>query len=730
MSSLSQTPEPFHDPDKPACASTDEELPDRLAILILFGFSVLLYVATTGFDFVVDDNLLLDRNPYVLSFHYLKEIFTRDFWAFFGARGESGYYRPIIMLTLLAERRLFGFQPAAYHLVNVFLNALVVILVYKLGRRLWPQGKGPFWAGMLYAALPLHADSVTPVSGISDVECALFMLLAALVYIGPPQRRGQPSRLSPWTSAFLFALAVLSKEVALALPVLLIFYEHFLRPSAPLPWLVRLKRYAPLLLFAGSYVALRVVILHGIGRPEVVFDLGLFQTVLSGLAMLGLYIFKLVWPMHLTAFMTFNPAKHWYDVYVLLGAVGLLLAAAAFRTCWRRERAVSFAIFWFFITLGPVLNVRWLGKSPYAERYLYVPSAAACWLAGQGLARLILRARDRKRAAWVAASALPIVLVALGATRIAFRLPEWRNNFTLALATVREDPASGTYHVYIGNAYRERGDRGLARQEYVSAIALDPSLTEAYLNLAGVMMDDNAVGAARLLLNRAVQTNPRFPEAYYAWGVIEMGQHQVEQARKLFERAVALNPAYCDALNNLGVLSVEEGNLEQAQEYFSRAVQADPTSLDAHMNLGDLWVRRGQYAQAESEFRRSLQLAPSNESPYLALASLEEKQGNQQQALETYRRLVQIQPQSATALFRLGVLALKVGDLDEARQAFEATAKIRPNSALVHAQLGMAYLAAGDRARAISEIQNALRLNSSDETVRAAARKLDLGMPR
>jgi tetratricopeptide (TPR) repeat protein len=692
MSSLSQAPEPFLDRAKPGHASTGEELPDRLAILILFGFSLLLYVATTGFDFVVDDNLLLDRNPYVLSFHYLKEIFTRDFWGFFGARGESGYYRPIIMLTLLVERRLFGFQPAAYHFVNVFLNALVVILVYRLGGRLWPQGKGPFWAGMLYAGLPLHADSVIPVSGISDVECALFMLLAALVYIGAPQGRGQPSRLAPWTSAFLFALAVLSKEVALALPVLLIFYEHFLRPGAPVPWPVRLKRYAPLLLFAGSYLALRVAILHGIGRPEVVFDLGLFQTVLSGLAMLGLYLFKLIWPMHLTAFMTFNPAKHGCDVYVLLGAVGLLLAVAAFHNCWRRERAVSFAIFWFFITLGPVLNVRWLGKSPYAERYLYVPSAAACWLAGEGLARLISRARDRNRTARVAASALPVVLVALAATRVAFRLPEWRNNFTLALATVREDPASGTYHVYIGNAYRERGDRGLARQEYVSAIALDPSLTEAYLNLAGVMMDDNAVGAARLLLKRAVQTNQRFPEAYYAWGVIEMGQHQVE--------------------------------------YFSRAVRADPTSLDAHMNLGDLWVRRGRYAQAESEFRRSVQLAPSNESPYLALASLEEKQGNQQQALETYRRLVQIQPQSATALFRLGELALKVGDLEEARLAFETTAKIRPNSALVHAQLGMAYFAAGDRGKAISEIEEALRLNPADEMVRAAARKLDLGTPR
>lgn len=701
------------------------ELSDSLAILILFGFSVLLYIVSTGFAFVVDDNLLLARNPYVLSFHYLKEIFTQDFWAFFGARGESGYYRPIVMLTLLVERMLFGFQPAAYHLVNVLLNGVVVILVYKLGRVLWPQGKAAFWAGMLFAALPLHADNVTPVSGISDVECALFMLLAALVYVGPPQSGAHPSRFTPWLAGSLFALAVLSKEVALALPILLIFYEHFLRPGPPLPLRTRFERYVPLLVFAGGYLVLRFAMIHGIGRPVAVYDLGFLQVILSGLAMLGLYIFKLVWPQHLTAFLTFHPPKHWYDLYVLLGTVCLLLAAVALYSCWRRERPVSFAILWFFITLGPVLNVRWLGGSPYAERYLYIPSVAACWLVGEGLARLTSRAQERSRAAWMAASALPIVLVIVGATRTAFRLPEWRSNFTLALATLREDPASGAYHVYVGNTYRERGDRGLARQEYIAAIALDPSLTEGYLNLAGVMMDDNAVGAARQLLRRAVQTNPRFPEVYYTWGVIELGQHQTELARELFESAVALNPSYCDALNNLGVLSVEEGNLEQAQKYLSRAVQADPTSLDAHMNLGDVCARLGQSAQAEMEFRRVMQLAPSSELPYLALASLEEKQGNQMKALETYRRAVQTQPQSATALFRLGVLALKVGNVEEARQALKRATEMQPKSALVHAQLGLAFLAAGNKAQAASEIKEALRLNPADKTALAAARKLN-----
>jgi hypothetical protein len=64
---------------------------DRLAIPLLIAFSLALYVATIGYDLVGDDPILIGGNPYVRSFHFLREIFTQNFWSFRGARGDSIY---------------------------------------------------------------------------------------------------------------------------------------------------------------------------------------------------------------------------------------------------------------------------------------------------------------------------------------------------------------------------------------------------------------------------------------------------------------------------------------------------------------------------------------------------------------------------------------------------------------------------------------------------------------
>ena len=94
----------------------------------LLALSLPLYVVTTGFDFVSDDNLLLLHDPYVPSFRYLRRIFTGGFWGFRStAESHTGFYRPLVMLTLLFEGAALGYRPAGFHLVNVALNALVVV---------------------------------------------------------------------------------------------------------------------------------------------------------------------------------------------------------------------------------------------------------------------------------------------------------------------------------------------------------------------------------------------------------------------------------------------------------------------------------------------------------------------------------------------------------------------------------------------------------------------------
>lgn len=358
MPSSSPTSEPHAPQINSSRSSSAGSLQDRPAILLLFGFSVLLYIATTGYDFVADDKLLLGRNPYVQSFQYLREIFSGNFWSFLGAGRETSYYCPMVMLLLLVQRVLFGPRPAGFHLVSVLLNALVVVLVYRLGKRLWPRGRAAFWAGLLFAVLPVHTENVAPVSGISDLACAVFFLLAAVVYTRPIGVSGCFPRRTAWMAAGMFLLAALCKEVALVLPALLVFYEHCLRPNDLASPKERFGRYAPMLILAALYLTVRIAVFRGFMNLPAERNLGLKMTITSGFSRLGEYVYKLVWPQHLTYFLRFHPPETWWNASVLFGGLAVLLAAAVFAWSWRRERAVRLAVIWFFLTLGPVLDVR------------------------------------------------------------------------------------------------------------------------------------------------------------------------------------------------------------------------------------------------------------------------------------------------------------------------------------------------------------------------------------
>jgi protein O-mannosyl-transferase len=712
----------------PSSAEEGRPTLDRFAIPLLILFSVALYIVTTGYDLVGDDAILIGGNPYVQSFHFLRQIFTQNFWAFRGARGDSIYYRPLVMFTFLVQRMLFGPRPALFHLTNVLLNSWVVVMVYQLGKRLWPTGQGALWGALLFAALPVHSEDVATVSGISDVECAVFFLAAILIYTHPPGAKGF-SRLRAWMSALVFLLAALSKEVALAAPLVMVFYEHFPRRDVATRFSQRLSRYLPSFLLAAFYVVVHLAVIGGISSVGPPNRMRLRETVIFGSTQLGEYVAKLIWPQHLSYSWKFYPPLSWRDPAMLMGMLFVLWSLGMVAAWWRRGRAVSFAIVWFFLTLAPVLNIAGVGVPAYGERYLYIPSVGICWLAGAALAAVQGQSPGlpRQRVRRLAAVACGTILLAAGTLRILVRLPAWRNNFTLGLATVRDDPTAAMFHVFLGNGYRQAGDRNRARNEYVAAIALDPSAGESFVNLAGVQLDDGNVDAGEDTLRRGAQLNPGFSKPLFALGKIALFRGDKEEARDFFERALALDPNDAEALLQLGLLSLREGRLAEAEELLRRDAIVQPSSSLVCLNLGAVFGREKRFALAEAEFQRAIQLTPQDEAPYLGLAGVYEDQGKLAEAFELYRQIVRSAPGSGNGQFRLGVLALKMGKKDDAIAALEKAIAIQPKSALAHAQLGLAYLDSGRRSDARREIEEARTLDPKDTAVQTAVTKLTTG---
>lgn len=330
-------------------AQTDHRRADGLLPGILLLLAAAPYANSLRNGFVYDDLSQILSNPYVHSFRYLKQIFGSTVWSFQGAEGILPYYRPVMTLGYAVCWRLFGPISLGYHLMSVLLQVAVVWLVFFAGRRLLKNDLGAFLAAALFALHSIHTESVAWVAGVTDLELTLFYLLTFLCFLGLDEARG--ARL--WTLQILmmmsFALALLSKEHAVTLPVLAVLYEHGVRENrGETPFFTKFSRYASLWVLVGGYLVFRANVLGGLTPQGARPGISRFEAVLSAFSLIGKYFGKLFWPVHLTLFYQFQKSTRFGEPRVIAGFLALIACVAVLAVLWKRNRTAAFAMVWFF----------------------------------------------------------------------------------------------------------------------------------------------------------------------------------------------------------------------------------------------------------------------------------------------------------------------------------------------------------------------------------------------
>ena len=329
---------------------------DALYYAVLLSVAVLPYLNTLGFGFVYDDNYQIVENPYVHSFHYLKQILISSVWSFKYSRIPTNYYRPLMSLEYVFLYKTYGPIAYVFHLANVLTHAAVVVLLFAVGRRLLNSERVAFLAAVLFALDPVHTESVAWVAAIPDIQLALFLMIAFWFYL----EMGEPSRSQWWTPVAMngvFFLALFSKEPAVAFPVIAVFYEHLLRADRDRTnWKQKLGRYGPLFILTGVYLIARVLLIGGLipklQRPRLSWP----SALLSAVSLFGKYMNKLAWPVRLKMFYAFRAANSLRDPGFLIGVAWILSLGLLCWFLWKRNRPLVLPVLWMVATLAPALQ--------------------------------------------------------------------------------------------------------------------------------------------------------------------------------------------------------------------------------------------------------------------------------------------------------------------------------------------------------------------------------------
>jgi len=303
------------------------------------------------------------------------------------------YFRFLTILTLITDNLIWAYNHSGYHLTNLLMHTTNVILVYLLALKFIEGRFFAFVAALLFLFHPIHSMSIFWISGRVDVLCTTFYLLAFMSFVEYSISRTTKFLILA-AASFLFAL--LSKEMALSLPLVLTAYVLVYSTGQTKPWKSATIETWPFWAIAIVFVCFRLM---SAGLAGVTGNVHTNIAPVHLLKNLATFIGLLIVPggqIGLANYLKANP-----DVFATLAALSILLLVASLRWISRQKHLWFFSLF-VLLTLLPVMRLamRW---------YLYLPSVGFCLAVAYLLRQLYVRGDAWKRAAIGIAAIIALV---------------------------------------------------------------------------------------------------------------------------------------------------------------------------------------------------------------------------------------------------------------------------------------------------------------------------------
>src|SRR3972149_4432968 len=426
---------------------------------------------TLHHQFVFDDFRVITNNPYIKDWKYFPTLFNHDY---FKISGELSY-RPLVTASYFTDYAIWGLNPFGFHLTNLVIHTLNTFIAYLLLSKITRNFHLSVISCLFFSIHPILTETVNSVGFREDLLCATFFLLTLFFYV--KLYTSKYKKICCVASLLAYFFSLLSKEMAISLPVIIFVLDWFLPQSRvlisrphpnPPPSRGREPDNLPIPVHHQKLVHIRPSTCGrgpGGGDFESALKTNLktrilryypgFSLVTNFLTMtkvlasyIKLWFFPTVLNPDYHATFETTPIKL---PFLISLALLVCIAFLAVRL-YRRQKEITFSILWIFITLIPVMNIIPIGNI-MAERDLYLPSFGFCLFAGI----LILKIHARVPKAYhplVKVCFAAIFIISLAHTIRHNRI--WFDKQTLWYYTVFNTSCSFNAHNNLGKQYYEK----------------------------------------------------------------------------------------------------------------------------------------------------------------------------------------------------------------------------------------------------------------------------------
>ena len=622
-------------------ASTSDLQTNKTTLLWLLGIIILTYIAfipalKNGFT-NWDDNVYIPENGLIksLSMENIKKIFEFK-------NHVSLNYHPITILSLAIDYHISGFNPKVFHLTNILFHllntALVFWFVFLLSER---KIMVAAITAILFGIHPMHVESVGWISERKDVLYVFFFLAALIVYLKYLQKEGTQKLIFYALLILLFLLSVLSKSMAIVLPVVMLLIDYYTGRKFDKNVILEKLPFFALSLFFGL-LAVKIQSNGAIANFE---TFTIFQRICFASYGTINYIFKLFLPIHLSCFYPYPNLinNHLPIIFYIAPLIVMGLFGSAIYLI-RKNKVLVFGFFYFMVTVVMVLQLISVGKAIMADRYTYLSYIGLFFIIAMGY-QWFLSSTEKKYAVFKKLSTLLLGAILIFFFYITFqRCKVWKNSDVLWTDAIQKYPNNET-------GYTNRGSYLVNEKAYdvdkkdVGPVDYDRALADFTTSIKINLPD------AKVFINRA-----------NIYGL----KNQFDLALKDYSKAIELDKKNAQTFFNRAITYSMMKQFDKAIEDYTTALAMDSTLTMARQSRAFAYIDNGNYDKAIADLDELIHLDSNNFDYYFRKGIVHIKMGNNLAGLEDNTIAIKLNPNSADAYFNKSIANKGLGKYKDA----------------------------------------------------------------
>lgn len=671
----------------------------ELCLLVFITF--LSYFNSLFNGFVWDDNIFILKDRAIIDFKVSELLFSV-------ANGME--FIPAHSLTLAIDHLLWGFNPLGFHLTNISIYISSIITLYFVIINIpvsdIDKRKVAIWTSTVFALHPIHSEPVNFISNRCHLLACLFVLLSLYWFV---KWLFQPLRKYLALSVLFFIFSLLSKQSAVAFPVLVVAVVLLYKNSG----ISLMQR----IWAASSFILIDIVavIFHiqnaftsstAVTENLISNSSGILNKTIKTVNIYSFYIHKYLFPKGLTL--------HYDDRYLHSGisipsalSFVLFVIVLAFALYNRKRNIlITAGIIWYSIMLVPAMNL--LDTTPViANRYALIPSIGLSLVIGYLIYRFIDNYHYSKHVA--------VMLVLIMATITITKNFDWKSDYTLfksavehnprasrtnyadallqlkrpaeALATLKEEmdlTGSYNYYYYLGNTYAEKGNYQEAIKAYKAALMQNGDRYKLpHLALAKIYYKTgNDLNAIKEYL-----------DVIDSYGLDHEGVINAEAKKAIsalqgkflpdidrIKSELSSDDKNLRLLSEMAMLYQNIGMYGNAIEYYDRIIKVEPKSWIAWHNKALCFAKEHKSNDSIAAFEHSFKLNGKNVEALNQIGSIYMKTKDYTNAEIYFKKAVSVDQAHVFSVFNLARVYFSAGRKNDARKYFAMAVSLSGNS--------------------------------------------------